>query len=32
VLDINGLLKTKTDYREKDLINKQALLRLRSQL
>jgi hypothetical protein len=32
VLDINGLLKTKTDYREKDLIDKQALLRLRSQL
>jgi hypothetical protein len=32
VLDINGLLKTKTDDREKDLIDKQALLRLRNQL
>jgi hypothetical protein len=32
VLDIEGLLKTKTNYREKDLIDKQVLLRLQSQL
>ncbi len=28
VLDIEGLLKTKTDYREKDLIDKQVLRRI----
>lgn len=29
VLDIEGLLKAKTDYREKDLLDKAALMRLR---
>ena len=29
VLNINGLIKTKTDYREKDLLDKQVLLRIR---
>ena len=28
VLDIEGLLKTKTDYREKDVIDKQVLRRI----
>ena len=32
VLDIEGLLKTKTDYREKDLIDKLALNKLKNQL
>ena len=32
VLDIEGLLKTKTDYREKDLIDKTVLRRLLSEL
>ncbi len=31
-LDIEGLLKTKTDYRAKDRIDREALERLRSQL
>ena len=29
VLDIDGLLKTKTDYREKDVLDKQVLLRIK---
>jgi hypothetical protein len=32
VLDIDGLLRTKTDYREKDVLDRQALLRIREQL
>ena len=32
VLDIEGLLKTKTDFREKDLIDKMALLKLKQKL
>jgi hypothetical protein len=31
-LDIEGLLKTKTDYRAKDRIDRQALLELKSRL
>lgn len=31
-LDIEGLLKTKTDYRDKDRIDREALMRLRDQL
>ena len=31
-LDIEGLLKTKTDYRDKDRIDREALERLRAQL
>lgn len=31
-LDIEGLLKTKTDYRDKDRIDREALLRLKSLL
>jgi hypothetical protein len=31
-LDIDGLLKTKTDYREKDVLDKQALRKLQAQL
>ena len=31
-LDIEGLLKTKTDYRDKDRIDRDALLRLKSLL
>jgi hypothetical protein len=31
-LDIEGLLKTKTDYRDKDRIDREALLRLKRQL
>lgn len=31
-LDIDGLLKTKTDYRDKDRIDREALLRLKRQL
>ena len=31
-LDIEGLLKTKTDYRYKDRIDREALLRLKQQL
>ena len=29
VLNIDGLLKTKTDYREKDILDRSALLRLK---
>jgi len=32
VLDIDGLIRTKTDYREKDLLDKRALLRIKEQL
>lgn len=32
LLDIEGLLKSKTDYREKDVLDKQVLRRLRDQL
>ncbi len=32
VLDIEGLLKTKTDYREKDLLDKQVLRRIQQGL
>lgn len=31
-LDIDGLLKTKTDYRDKDRIDREVLLRLKRQL
>lgn len=31
-LDIEGLLKTKTDYRDKDRIDREALTRLKQQL
>jgi hypothetical protein len=31
-LDIEGLLKTKTDYRDKDRIDREALTRLKKQL
>lgn len=31
-LDIEGLLKTKTDYRDKDRIDREVLLRLKKQL
>jgi hypothetical protein len=32
VLDIEGLLKTKTDYRGKDVVDKAALLRIKQGL
>ena len=32
VLNIDGLLRTKTDYREKDVLDKQALTRIRERL
>ncbi len=32
VLDIDGLLKTKTEYRDKDRIDREALLRLKHRL
>ncbi len=32
VLNIDGLIKTKTDYREKDLLDKQILSRIRDDL
>lgn len=32
VLNIDGLLKTKTDYREKDILDKSVLIRLRDGL
>jgi hypothetical protein len=32
VLDIDGLLRTKTDYREKDLLDRRALLRIKEYL
>ncbi len=31
-LDIDGLLKTKTDYRDKDRLDREVLLRLKQQL
>lgn len=31
-LDIEGLLKTKTEYRDKDRIDREALMRIRSKL
>jgi hypothetical protein len=31
-LDIDGLLKTKTDYRDKDRIDREVLIRLKTQL
>ena len=31
-LDIEGVLKTKTDYRDKDLIDRKALSRILDQL
>ena len=32
VLDIDGLIKTKTDYREKDLLDKRVLARIKDKL
>ena len=32
VLNIDGLIKTKTDYREKDILDKRALARIRDDL
>lgn len=32
VLNIDGLIKTKTDYREKDVLDKQVLVRIRDDL
>jgi hypothetical protein len=32
VLNIDGLIKTKTDYREKDLLDKQVLARIKKSL
>ncbi len=32
VLNIDGLIKTKTDYREKDVLDKQVLVRIRDEL
>ena len=32
VLNIDGLIKTKTDYREKDLLDKRVLGRIRGDL
>ena len=32
VLNIDGLIKTKTDYREKDLLDKQVLARIKQDL
>ena len=32
VLNIDGLIKTKTDYREKDLLDKRVLARFRDDL
>jgi len=32
VLNIDGLIKTKTDYREKDILDKQVLSRIKDQL
>jgi hypothetical protein len=32
VLNIDGLLRTKTDYREKDILDKQVLTRIKKQL
>jgi hypothetical protein len=32
VLNIDGLIKTKTDYREKDLLDKRVLARIKDGL
>lgn len=32
VLDIDGLMRTKTDYRERDVLDKQVLRRIKEQL
>jgi hypothetical protein len=32
VLDIDGLMKTKTDYREKDVLDKRVLARIKEEL
>ena len=32
VLNIDGLIKTKTDYREKDVLDKQVLMRIKQSL
>jgi hypothetical protein len=32
VLNIDGLLRTKTDYREKDVLDKQVLTRIKREL
>ena len=32
VLNIDGLIKTKADYREKDILDKRVLSRIRDQL
>jgi hypothetical protein len=32
VLDIDGLIRTKTDYREKDVLDRQVLTRIKDQL
>lgn len=32
VLDIEGLIRTKTDYREKDVLDKQVLMRIKQDL
>lgn len=32
VLNVDGLLRTKTDYREKDILDKQVLGRMKRQL
>jgi hypothetical protein len=32
VLDIDGLMKTKTDYREKDVLDKRVLARIKEAL
>ena len=31
-LNIDGLIKTKTDFREKDLLDKQVLMRIKRDL
>ena len=32
MLNIDGLIKTKTDYREKDVLDKRVLARIRDEL
>jgi len=32
VLDIDGLLKTKTDYREKDVLDRKVLMRIKQDI
>ena len=32
VLNIDGLIKTKTEYREKDILDKQVLSRIKDRL